>query len=93
MSKAINSLQNSDCRRECERHEEILHAERATAATGRLYGRVVEFKARALQRLDAVHFHAIEVQDAGLVDEQTQPVLLVGFCPACSADFRRPSSS
>src|SRR5262245_41025586 len=56
-----------------------LHAEGTAATASRLHIRVVEFEARAFHGFDVVDFHAVKIQKAGLVDEHTQAVVLVGL--------------
>src|ERR1035441_5827618 len=49
--------------------DESLHAERASTSAGRFHLRIVELEARAFERVHEVHFNAIQVQKAGLVDK------------------------
>jgi len=48
----------------------VLRAKGTTAAAGGLHVRVIELESRAFQRLYVVHLNTVEVQEAGLVDEQ-----------------------
>src|ERR1017187_9839578 len=57
--------------------DESLHAERASTSAGRFYLRIVELEARAFERVHEVHFNAIQVQKAGLVDKDFEPVRVV----------------
>src|ERR1035441_5034276 len=56
---------------------ESLHAERASTSAGRFHLRIVELEARAFERVHEVHFNAIQVQKAGLVDKNFEPVRVV----------------
>src|SRR3954468_9137651 len=56
-----------------------LNLERAAAAAGRLHLGIAELEARAFQRLDEIDFGAIQVQQAGLIDEHLQPIVFIGL--------------
>src|ERR1043166_9383122 len=56
-----------------------LDLERTAAAAGRLHLRVVELEARAFERLDVIHFGAIQVQHAGLIYEDFEVAVVVGL--------------
>src|SRR5713101_5590559 len=57
--------------------DESLHVERASTSAGRFHLRIVELEARAFERVYKVHFNAIQVLEAGLVDKDFQPVRVV----------------
>src|SRR5207247_8602958 len=59
--------------------EPLLYAERASAAAGALYVRVIELETRAFQRLDVVNFDPFEVHGAHLVYRNLQTVKINHF--------------
>src|SRR5580704_17248343 len=56
-----------------------LCAEGAAAPAGALHVRVIELKSGAFHGLDVVHFGAVQIQQASLVDEHLQIVELIGL--------------
>src|ERR1051326_1195465 len=54
-----------------------LDAERTATAAGALHVRVIEFEPGAFQRLDVVYFGAVQIEQAGLVDENLQVAVVV----------------
>ena len=57
----------------------VLDAKGTAAAAGRLYVRIIELEPGTFERLDVIHFGAIQVQHAGLIDEHLQFPEVVGF--------------
>ena len=51
----------------------MLNAKRTTAAATSGGVRIVELESGAVQAIDVIHFGAIHVEQAGLVDENLQP--------------------
>src|SRR5487761_690062 len=63
---------------------------KGTATTaGRLYVRVVELETRALQRFHEIHLGAVQIKEAGLVDEYLQIVKGIGFVEQPGAVLER----
>src|ERR1019366_8701704 len=56
-----------------------LDLERAAAAAGGFHLRVVELEAGTFQRLHEIDLGAIQIQQAGLVHEDLQPVVVVSL--------------
>src|SRR5579871_1836120 len=56
-----------------------LNLERAAASTGGLHLRIVELETRSFQGLHIIHFRAIQIEQARLVDEHLQPVVIIGL--------------
>jgi hypothetical protein len=56
-----------------------LGAEGASAAAGGLHIRVIELEPGAFQALDVIHFRAVQIQQARLVDEHLQAAKAVGL--------------
>ena len=56
-----------------------LDGERAAAAAGALDVGIIELETGAFQRLDEIDFGAVEVQQAGLVHEDLQAIVVVSL--------------